>query len=187
VTGYGEAMKVTVGTTAIELLKGDITEQQVDAIVNAANSSLQGGGGVDGAIHRAAGPRLAAAGKALGGCPPGEARITPGFDLPARWVVHTVGPVYRGGDEGEPEILAAAHRSSLLLAIDHDVETIAFPAISTGVYGYPPQLAAPIALSEVIAAVQGPSPLTLVRFVLFSDELLATFWTALERLAPATG
>jgi len=130
----------------IEVCLGDITRLEVDAIVNAANPSLLGGGGVDGAIHRAAGPELREYNSRLGGCPTGEARISPGFRLPARHVISTVGPVWRGGDQGEARLLASAYRNSLTLALDHGIRSIAFPAISTGVYGYPLHAATRIAI-----------------------------------------
>ena len=126
--------------------QGDITKLEVEAIVNAANRSLLGGGGVDGAIHRAAGPQLKEAGRRLGGCPTGEARITPGFRLPARHVIHTVGPVWHGGDGGEERLLESAYRSSFEMALENGVRTIAFPAVSTGVYGFPKREAAEIAV-----------------------------------------
>ena len=135
----------------IEILKTDITSLQVDAIVNAANSGLLGGGGVDGAIHRAAGPELLEACRPLGGCPTGEARITPGFHLPARFVIHTVGPVWKGGADGEQGLLENAYRNSFELALANGVRSIAFPAISTGVYGYPKRQAADIAISQMLA------------------------------------
>jgi len=138
----------------LEVVTGDITHLTVDAIVNAANSSLLGGGGVDGAIHRAAGPELLAACRELGGCPTGEARITPGFNLPARWVIHTVGPVWHGGDTGEDAQLASCYRRVLDLARENGVRSIAFPAISTGVYGFPKQRAAAIAI-DVLRAREG--------------------------------
>ncbi len=136
----------------MRVVTADITTLAVGAVVNAANSSLLGGGGVDGAIHRAAGPELLDACRKLGGCRTGEAKITPGFRLPARWVIHTVGPVWRGGGEGEGELLAACYRNSLQLARQHDAGTVAFPAISTGVYGYPKELAAEVAVSACAEA-----------------------------------
>jgi len=161
-----------MGTDALErmvLVRGDITKEKVDAIVNAANSSLLGGGGVDGAIHRAAGPELLAECRTLGGCPTGEARITKGYRLPAKHVIHTVGPVFRGGNKGEPELLASCYRTSLQLALDHGLKTIAFPAISCGVYGYPIEQAGRIALQTTAEFLAKHPQIKQVRFVLFSQ------------------
>jgi O-acetyl-ADP-ribose deacetylase len=153
----------------IHLVRGDITTLEVDAIVNAANSSLLGGGGVDGAIHRAAGPGLLAECRALGGCPPGEARVTAGYALPARWVIHTVGPIWRGGDAGEDAILASCYRSSLALAAEIGARTVAFPSISTGVYGFPIPRAAPIALATIRESLTAHPTIESVTLVAFDS------------------
>jgi O-acetyl-ADP-ribose deacetylase (regulator of RNase III) len=163
----------------IETALGDITAQRVDAIVNAANSSLLGGGGVDGAIHRAAGPDLLAECRRLGGCEPGRAKATSGYGLAARHVIHTVGPVWNGGGEGEPETLAACHRSAVALAAELGCRTIAFPAISTGVYGYPVDLAAGVAVAATAEALDDQNIVEVVRFVLFDERTLAAFDAAM--------
>jgi O-acetyl-ADP-ribose deacetylase (regulator of RNase III) len=159
----------------IELLTGDITRLAVDAIVNAANSSLLGGGGVDGAIHRAAGPELAAECRTIGGCPVGEARITKGYNLKARHVIHTVGPVWRGGGSGEDELLARCYRSSLSLAREHGLRSIAFPAISTGIYGFPRDRACAIAIASTHGFLQGDDRLERAIFVCFDAEMAALY------------
>ena len=167
--------------TILRAVQADITTLAVDAIVNAANSSLLGGGGVDGAIHRAAGPGLLQECRGLGGCPTGEARITAGYRLPAKRVIHTVGPVWRGGSHGERELLASCYAASLRLAVDNDVRTIAFPAISTGVYGYPPALAARVAVDTVRRFVIDDPRLAEVIFCCFSAADLETYQALLHR------
>jgi O-acetyl-ADP-ribose deacetylase (regulator of RNase III) len=166
----------------IEIVRGDITTQAVDAIVNAANTSLLGGGGVDGAIHRAAGPDLLAECRKLGGCPTGSAKITAGYRLPARHVIHTVGPVYRDGRHGEAELLASCYRTSLELAAQHGCETVAFPAISCGVYGYPLDDAARLSLQEVVAYLSSSDKPRVVRWVLFDEQAHAAYAAAMDSL-----
>jgi O-acetyl-ADP-ribose deacetylase len=169
----------------IEVLEADITTLALDAIVNAANETLMGGGGVDGAIHRAAGPELLVACRAIPEvrahvrCPTGEARITPGFRLPARFVIHTVGPVWRGGGDGEPELLARCYRNSLDLAANNGIETIAFPAISCGVYGYPIDQAVPIAVREARARLARDAEPRRIVFCCFGDALATAYRSAL--------
>jgi len=154
----------------VELIQGDITREVVDAIVNAANNALRPGGGVDGAIHRVAGPELAEACRRIGGCPTGEARITPGFRLPARYVIHTVGPVWQGGDHNEDGLLASCYRNSVRLANEHDLRSISFCSISTGVYGFPLKRAAKIAMDTLHdMALQYPHVRT-IRMVTFGDD-----------------
>jgi O-acetyl-ADP-ribose deacetylase (regulator of RNase III) len=166
---------MTLQTSRMVAQVADITTLAVDAIVNAANEQLAPGGGVCGAIHRAAGPELARACAALGHCPTGQARLTPGFRLPARFVIHAVGPVWRGGTSGEPELLASAYRSSVALASSHGVRSVAFPAISTGIYGFPLAQATGIAVSTVRDAMEGGSTVERVVFACFSPEVLAVY------------
>ena len=167
----------------ISLIQGNLVEQGVDAIVNAANTSLLGGGGVDGAIHRAAGPGLLEECRTLGGCPTGQARITAGYDLPANHVVHTIGPVYRDGARGKPELLASAYRSSLELAQQHGLKSIAFPSISTGAYRYPIEEASRIALETAIAWMRKHRVPDKVVFVLFSQQDLEVYEESLAGIS----
>ena len=176
-------MQVRINQSRLELVQGDITRQDTDAIVNAANPGLAGGGGVDGAIHRAGGPEILAECRKLGGCPPGEARITGAGRLQARWVIHAVGPVYYGGQSGEAEKLAGAYRHSLELARLQGLHSVAFPSISTGAYGYPVEEAAPVALRTVIDYLRQHPQIELVRFVLYDTPTYAVYERALRKLA----
>jgi O-acetyl-ADP-ribose deacetylase (regulator of RNase III) len=186
-TEMGNVMERGFASGTIQIVQGDITQESTDAIVNAANQSLLGGGGVDGAIHRAGGPAILKECKAIrerqGGCPAGEAVITTGGQLAARYVIHTVGPVWRGGDRGEPDILASCYRNSLRLATEEGLRSVAFPSISTGAYGYPVDKAAPAALSAVASFLteekRAPG---LVRFVLFDAGTLRAYRDALASL-----
>jgi O-acetyl-ADP-ribose deacetylase len=171
----------------IETTLGDITAERVDAIVNAANPSLLGGGGVDGAIHRAAGPELLEECRTLGGCRAGEAKATRGYRLPARHVIHTVGPVWHGGSDGEPETLAACHANAIAVAAELGCESVAFPAISTGVYGYPVEEAAAVAVTTTASALAEQETVRLVRFVLFDERAEATFAAALAEAGYRSG
>jgi len=171
-----------INEKTLELVEGDITFQTTDAIANAANSGLMGGGGVDGAIHRAGGPAIMEQCRKIGGCPPGEAVITTGGNLAAKFVIHTVGPIWHGGTKGEPEILRSAYNNSLDLAEKNGLKSIAFPSISTGVYGYPISKASEIALSIVIKHLAGPSSLELVRFVLLGNDNYDAYVKTLNKI-----
>lgn len=175
-------MEIILDGTTISLIRGDITREDTDAIVNAANSRLAGGGGVDGAIHAAGGPAIMEECRKIGSCPTGTAVITTGGRLKAKFVIHTVGPIYRDGKHGEPRLLESAYRSSLQLAFERGLKSVAFPSISTGVYGYPVEEAASIALSTVIDFVKKNKGLELVRFNLFSDRDLSVYKSALSSL-----
>lgn len=181
-------MERSFGNSRVVLIQGDITKQAVDAVVNAANSSLLGGGGVDGAIHRVGGTTILDACRAIvreQGClPPGQAVITPGGNLPARYVIHTVGPIWRGGAHGEPDTLRGAYQQSLALAEREGLATVAFPSISTGAYGYPLNEAARVALQAISELLAAGSAVAEVRFVLFSQDALTAYEKALSQLAP---
>ncbi|MGD9161357.1 MAG: O-acetyl-ADP-ribose deacetylase [Desulfobacteraceae bacterium] len=166
----------------IDIIEGDITKQKVDAIVNAANNSLLGGGGVDGAIHRAAGPELLAETKTIGGCPTGEARSSGGYDLPAKWVIHTVGPIWRGGNNNEDTLLVSCYRSCFSLAKDLGIKSIAFPSISTGVYSFPLKRATNIALGETKALLDSGTELERIIFVCFGERIFNTYTTVYSKL-----
>jgi len=175
-------MEVKVGQSSLELVEGDITQQDTDAIVNAANSALRPGGGVDGAIHRAGGPAIEAEARQLGGCPTGEARITTGGNLKARYVIHTVGPVYKDGLRREPELLASCYRESLKLAAAQGLKTVAFPSISTGVYGYPLEAAAKVTLTTIKDYLAQHPEIERVRLVLFGRSTYETYAGVLKEL-----
>jgi O-acetyl-ADP-ribose deacetylase len=175
-------MEVKVGASTLELVEGDITRQDTEAIVNAANAALRPGGGVDGAIHRAGGPAIEAECRQLGGCPAGEARVTTGGNLKARYVIHTVGPIYRDGHHREAELLASCYRESLKLASAQGIKSLAFPSISTGVYGYPLEDAARIAVKTVTGYLSLHPEIELVRLVLFGQAAYEVYAQALEEL-----
>ena len=175
-------MDIKIGNTTLAVVRGDISEESTDAIVNAANSRLAGGGGVDGAIHGAGGPKIMEECRKIGGCPTGQAVLTTGGNLKAKHVIHTVGPIYRDGKSGEPELLASAYRNSLKLALEHGFQSISFPSISTGAYGYPIRDAAEIALTTAIVFLKSHNNPRIVRFILFSGRDLKVYVEVLQSL-----
>ena len=176
-------MQINIDNATLELVQGDITQQGTDAIVNAANPTLLGGGGVDGAIHRGAGPQLLEECRTLGGCETGDAKITKGYNLKAKHVIHTVGPVYRRDGKQAPQLLASAYRRSLEVASENGLKSVAFPSISTGAYGYPLNEAAPIALATVRDFLKNHPEIELVRFVLFDSKTLTAYEEALKKIS----
>lgn len=178
-------MRINAGKGTLELVQGDITRERVDAIGNAANAALAGGGGVDGAIHRMGGPEIMEQCRAIGGCPTGGAVMTTGGRLFAHYVVHMVGPVWRGGESGEADLLSSCYRTALELVRDAGLASVSFPSVSTGVYGYPVAAAASVALETIVRFMKENETPTLVRMVLFDDRTLAAYEHALERLSPS--
>lgn len=177
-------MKCMLGTTQVEVVRGDITQERSEAIVNAANTSLLGGGGVDGAIHRVGGPAILEECKKLGGCETGDAKITTAGRLFAKKLIHTVGPVYRDGKHGEPHLLASCHRRSLEMALKHGLKSISFPAISCGVYGYPVADAARVVMATIKEFVETHAGIASIRFVLFTEDIEREFESALRAIQP---
>jgi len=182
-TGLGCSLEWAAMTSKIEVLKTDITTVEVDAIVNAANESLLGGGGVDGAIHRAAGPELFDECYQIGGCPTGEARLTKGYRLPAKFVIHTVGPVWSGGERGEPELLAGCYKSVFKIARENGIRSLAFPAISCGVYRFPVERAVKIAVGETVAELISSDAIQKVIFACFGDEIFQAYQRAVDGIS----
>lgn len=178
-------MNITINKSILELVEGDITKEETEAIVNAANSGLRGGGGVDGAIHRAGGPQIMEECRKIGGCPTGNAVITSGGRLKAKYVIHAVGPIYHGGEKGEAELLAGAYRNSLKRASENRIRSVSFPSLSTGAYGYPFDQAAPVALKMIVEYLKVHEEINVVRFVLFGAESYRAYEAALTDIVSA--